>query len=336
MTQRVLIHTPSVPHYFAQRVAKGAGLRLVSYQHTVFSCGELFSKPRESLRGKAATVLFTFNPQTASQDAVRLLIMHDGLRRMDVKGVDFVGLHFPKAADLAPLFSGIRSLMMIGIPYDDIVLRGESKALIRQPAIDLIREGLIIQPGIPLTNISALPLFEDYFTTVGQRLVTSSLETYRMINEMGLSQGLKQEAAWQAGKTAIRFDLSKSGKKVVAARLQGDPVVGMPVSLIDYKITSWDKLARGLDLLGASGATGVHVAVAHAIFGSAIRRELEQNDLVKAVVTTDTIGIPGEKWLVNGAVKSQTQAPLLPKMRVFSTIGLVTKALLEKFRLQGG
>lgn len=327
----VIAHTPSVPAAYAQKVAGLSGLKLVPYVHSLFSCGETFSIPKESLRGKSVILLSTINPVTADNDFARLTVMQDGLNRMDLhnKELHIVMLNFPGFTALNSMFYAVKSISMVGmVPID---------ALRRRP-LELFRAGMNRVNGIQVADIDPDPLFARQFESLGGLSLRASLFGYpRRFPVAHLYPNYAQRAILRnvdRRVVQINYRYNKSGTQIKEVKLSGAPVDGSVVATYDRRLFSLDKLRCGVDTLYAAGAKEIHVGVIHPTFTQTIWDELQVNPSITSVVTTDSLGIPGERWLKKGEVVEPDENLVFPKVTILSTEQIVADAIVRLLKTQ--
>ena len=316
-----IIYTPAIAKSYAGTVAKKTNFKMVDYEHIRFSCGESFSKPTDSLRGKRVVVLGTFNPETASEDALRLQIMLDGLKRMEIRGVDFVLPYFPQPLEMFPLFSWMDTLTSVELP-PSIYLSGKQERTVHCSLIGLLRAGMVKSMGKPVNNLDAVPLFARHFVqTAGE-----NGSVMVSVDQQHLSERLRQRVPADFGFAQLDFIRSKSGKRIVGEKLIGD-IAGKRAVLLKREVESREFLRRIVARLKEGQVGEIHLGIVHPVFPNEVLRELSENEAISSVVTTDTTGIPGENFLKDGKVQD-FQAPAPPaKFTLLSTVELVSKAI---------
>lgn len=320
-----LIYTPAIPKRYAESVAQHAGVAIAPYEHQRFACGELFSAPTKSLRGQRVGVLGTFNPHTASRDAVRLQIILDGLKRMEIKGIDLIIPYFPQPIELMPLYTWADTITSLDLPAS-AYLRDEQMQQINRPLIDCLKSNVTRIYGRPIADIKTAGLFANYFVD------KMSDQRFAVLGLKGLFPGgeIKRSISQLADLefSFPQMELIRKGKKVAGAKLFGD-VSGKRVLMQTREIRSSELLRRVVGTLAEHKAKEIVIGISHAVFSEPVRKEIGNNDAISKVVTTDTTGVPGENYLREEGKEIEARQSVPEKIVVLSTAELVGRAIAE-------
>lgn len=136
--------------------------------------------------------------------------------------------------------------------------------------------------NIPVTNISAVPLFADYFKKKGD---TSSFVV--VSPDLGGVKRAKKLAKELDVKDVIIYKERAAHNKIDNVQLFGD-VKGKNCILIDDMIDTGGTITESAKLLKREGANDVYICATHGIFSGDAYANIE-NCPAKEVVVTDTI-----------------------------------------------
>ncbi|MGE4170681.1 MAG: ribose-phosphate diphosphokinase [Candidatus Margulisiibacteriota bacterium] len=276
-------------------IADQLGIELGKIQLSRFSCGELYARIEESIRGYEVYVL-----QTAAQEVndnyMELFIMMDALKRSSAASINVIIPHFgyarqdKKSAPREPISSRLIADLMSSVGFDRLITMDLHADQI---------QGFFLQP---VDHLTAMPLFVEYFAKKKlQNLVVVAPDAGRAKFAKKLSDHLGGELAF-LHKTRPAHNVAEIVN--VVGNVQGKTVL-----LVDDMVDTGGSVTSGLATLKKFGCNDeIYLATTHPVLsGPAIERFSKAG--FKEVVVTDTIPLPKEKQFPGLTVLSV--APML-------------------------
>ncbi|MDD5455475.1 MAG: ribose-phosphate pyrophosphokinase [Candidatus Margulisbacteria bacterium] len=280
-------------------IAQYLGISLGDIKFFRFSCGEIFTKINESIRG-----VNVFYIQTASDNVndnlMELFITIDAIRRASARTISVVIPHFGYARQDKK--SSPREPISAKLMANLITTAGATRVI----TMDLHADQIQGYFDIPVDHITALPLFVRYFENKKlNNVVVVAPDTGRAKTAKKFADRIKAELA-------ILHKTRPEHNKAEIMHVVGD-VKDKTVILFDDMVDTGGSVTQGLDALRKNGCNQeMYLAATHAVFsGPAIERL--SNAGFKEVVVTNTIPIPKEKKF--------------PGLKILSTAPLFAEAI---------
>lgn len=288
----------SVPD-LAEEVARVFGTSLGKVNIKRFSCGEIYVRFAETVRGDDVYVVQSVCPPV-NENLVELLLMADALKRASAGRINAVIPHYGyarqerKEAPREPI-----SARMIADLLQTVGVHRVITIDLHAPAI----QGFF---DIPVDHLTALPLLADYYRKKNlDNAVVAALD----------AGGIKT-----AEKLATRLDLPlvamykrhPAHNVAEVTHVIGDVEGKVPI-IVEDMVDTGGTLVEGVKALLAHGALPeIHVCATHPLLSGPAMERLS-HPAIKEVVVTNTIPLAPEKRL--------------PKVTVISIAPLVAAAI---------
>jgi len=287
----------------AEKIAHAIGTTLGPIEIFVFPDGEKRIQIQERVVDEACVVVQSTATPTA-ENYMELFFIVDGLKRSGAKSLTVV-------------------MPYLGYQRQDHVFRdGEAVSLdVAVHALEGAGATRVISCDfhsikipevftVPVTHLSALPLFAQKIQTLGNGFLASpDLGGLRRISKMSeLLDGMP----WIA--TIKDRDLNTG--EIVMSGIEGDEsIITDKAFIVDDMIASGKTIVQSAKLLHEKGAEAIYVFATHAVFSNEASQLLEQS-FVKKVFVTDSVFVPEEKQF--------------PKLKIISIAAMVANTLEQK------
>lgn len=278
----------------AASIAKNLDIKLGKILLSKFSCGEMYTRIEESIRGREAYVLQTIS-ENANDDFMELFLIMDALKRSSVEKIHVIMPHFgysrqdKKSAPREPISARLMSDLLCSVGLDRLI------------TLDLHSDQIQGFFPVPVDHLTAMPLIVDYFSKKKiENLVVAAPDAGRAKPANKLASALNAGLAVMH-KSRPRHNVAEVSNVI------GD-IEGKNVLLFDDMIDTGGSITSGVKVLKNQGAQDIYIAATHPVFsGPAIDRLSTAG--FKEVVVTDTIPLPEHKRFPGLTVLSV--APLL-------------------------
>lgn len=245
-----------------------------------FSCGEVYARIEETIRGRDVYILQTIGP-AANDDYMELFLMMDALKRSSAAKIHVIIPHFgyarqdKKSAPREPISSRLIADLLGVVGFDRLI------------TLDLHSDQIQGFFSVPVDHLTAMYLFVDYFAKKQiPNLVVAAPDAGRAKQAKKLANDLNADFAVMH-KSRPRHNVAEVSNVI------GD-VKGKNVLLYDDMIDTAGSITSGVSVLKELGALDIYIAATHAVFsGPAVTRL--SNAGFKEVVVTDTIPLSKEK-----------------------------------------
>jgi ribose-phosphate pyrophosphokinase len=276
MNKKLRIFTGTSHPKLAGMIAKELGVELSEMDIKKFSCGEIYAKSVESVRGDDVYVIQT-GTGNANEELVELFIVLDSLKRSFAGKIHVVIPHFAYARQ-----------DRVASPREPISARLMARLIEKAGADHVICIGLHssqIQGFFhnPMDNISASTLFVDYFKQKNiDNLVVVSPDAG------GAKEAKKFADELDAG-LAILNKTRPEHNEAEITHVVGD-VAGMNCIIFDDMIDTAGSVCNAKKALEAEGvsADSIYLAATHPVFSGPAYGRLKEAGF-KEIVVTDTI-----------------------------------------------
>ncbi|OGJ42868.1 ribose-phosphate pyrophosphokinase [Candidatus Peregrinibacteria bacterium RIFCSPLOWO2_01_FULL_39_12] len=262
-----------------------------------FACGEIYAKPKDTVRGVDAFVLQT-GSSNINEDLMELFIILDSLKRSFAGRIHVVMPHYGYARQ--DRVATPREPISAKLVADLISAAGADHIITMKLHSDQ-EQGFF---NFPVDNLSTEKLFAEYFAKKGLKdLVVVSPDA-------GGAKDAKRLANLLMANLAIIYKTRPSHNKAQANHVIGD-VKGKGCLIYDDMIDTGGSVVEALRALKECGAKKVYLAATHAVFSDPAAERL-RNAGFEEVVVTNTIPISKNKKFKGLVVLSV--APLLAKI----------------------
>jgi ribose-phosphate pyrophosphokinase len=281
----------------AKEIAKYLKVPVSELVISKFACGEIYAKPKDTVRGVDAFVLQT-GSSNVNEDLMELFIILDSLKRSFAGRIHVVMPHYGYARQ--DRVATPREPISAKLVADLISAAGADHVITMKLHSDQ-EQGFF---NFPVDNLSTEKLFAEYFTKKGLKdLVVVSPDA-------GGAKDAKRLANLLMANLAIIHKTRPSHNKAQANHVIGD-VKGKACLMYDDMIDTGGSVVEALRALKECGAKKVYLAATHAVFSDPAAERL-RNAGFEEVVVTNTIPIFKSKKFKGLVVLSV--APLLAKI----------------------
>lgn len=257
----------------AEKIAKELGVPMGRATARKFSDGECSILLDESVRSRA---VFLVQPTGTrpNDDVIELLLMIDALKRASAKTVYAV----------VPYYAYCRQDRLVGrspISAKTIANMIQAAGADYFIAVDLHSESICGFFDIPVDNLSALPLFAEYFQS-------KKLENITVVSPDtgGVKRARRFASRFDAPIAVIDKQRPRPNESEVT-NVIGD-VNGRTCIMVDDMVDTGGSLCNAAKLLKEKGATRVYAACTHAVLsGNAIQKIADS--VIEELVVTDSI-----------------------------------------------
>ncbi len=295
-TQSPLLLVSGSSHpQLAANIAHELGVQLGKMSLSRFSCGEIYARVDESIRGEQVYVVQTIS-DAPNDNYMELFLIIDALKRASASAIHVVVPHFgyarqdKKSAPREPISARVMADLLSAVGFDRLI------------TLDLHADQIQGFFSRPVDHLTALPIFISYFKTKSlPNLVVVAPDAGRAKFAKKLSDRLGAELA-------IMHKTRPSHNVAEIVNIVGD-VNGKTILLVDDMVDTGGSVTSGLEALRRHGCNDdIYLATTHPVFsGPAVARLASAG--FKEVVVTDTIPIPPNKTFDGLTVLSI--APLL-------------------------
>jgi len=284
--------------FLAGAIAKELHVPLSKMQIARFSCGEIYAKPEESVRGADVFLIQTCT-NSVNEDYMELFIMIDSLKRSFAKNVHVVIPHFGYArqdrvaSPREPISAKVMASLIASAGADHVI------------SIHFHSDQTQGFFPFPMDNLHTKNLFADYLKNKKFRDPVIVAPDAGAAKEAGRISALLDFPMAILTKKRPRFNVAE------VTAVVGD-VEGKTCILADDMIdTAGSVCAAHKALIDAGANPDIYLLATHAVFsGPAIERLTKTG--FKEVIVTDTIPLTDEKKFKGLTVLSV--APMLARV----------------------
>lgn len=283
----------------AKEISKELGIPLGKSEVVHFADGEIIVENATTVRGKNVYIIqSTCNPVT--ERLMELLVFIDGLKRASAKEICVVMPYYGyarqdrKAKPREPITSRLVADMLKVAGADRIIVTD-----LHAPQI----QGFFT---CPVDDLSAVPLFADYFrsTLQGKEIVVVSPDHGGVTRARKLASFLNDAPIAIIDKRRPRPNVAQ------VMNIIGD-VKGKVAIMIDDIVDTAGTLCIGAQAIKDAGATEVYAAVSHGVLSGPAIERIGGSCLTNLVIT-DSIPLTPEKEIEK--IKVLTIAPMIAKV----------------------
>lgn len=279
----------------AQAISKLLKLPLTPIELKKFACGEIFTKPLETVRNADVFVVQT-GTQNVNEDLMELFIMMDSFKRSFAAKVHVVMPYFPYARQdrVASPREPISAKLMA-----DLISKAGADHVITFTLHCDQEQGFF---DFPVDNLSARQLFAEYFKKKGLKDITI------VSPDVGSAKEAQRLAKLLGAELAILNKIRSAHNVSEVTHLVGN-VAGRTCILYDDIVDTGGSVANGASILRRHRANkDIYLAATHAVLSKDANKKLKKAKF-KEIIFTDTIPVPHDEKLSNMVILSV--APLL-------------------------
>ncbi|MGI6230428.1 MAG: ribose-phosphate diphosphokinase [Tractidigestivibacter sp.] len=258
----------------AQKIADILHLQLQGLKLEKFANGEIYARFEESVRGDEVFFIQSIAGRNVNDLLMETLIVADAATRASCKSFTAVIPHYGyarqdrKAASREPITARLVANLLEAAGVDRVI------------TLDLHSGQIQGFFDIPVTHLTALYLFGDYFKTKG----FDWENTVVVSPDMGRAKVAKKLSDYLGCEVAIAH---KSRPKHNAAEVMGiiGDIVGKTCIINDDMIDTGGTLVGSINKLKEMGAGDIYVSATHGIFSGEAVQRLEAAPIEECVVT---------------------------------------------------
>jgi ribose-phosphate pyrophosphokinase len=297
VNEKLRIYSGSSHPKLAQEIADNLGVPLSEMEISRFACGEIYAKPRDSVRGMDVFVVQTATGNV-NEDLMELFIMLDSLKRSFAGKIHVIMPHYAYARQ--DRVATPREPISAKLVADLISTAGADHLLAMKLHSDQ-EQGFF---NFPVDNVNTEKLFAGYF------LEKNIKDLVVVSPDAGGAKDAKKFADLIGANLAIIHKSRPKHNESEVTHVVGD-VEGKTCVMFDDMIDTAGSVTAGLRALQSIGALDVYLAATHAVFSDPAIERLVDSDFVEVVVT-NTIPLSDEKKFEK--LKVLSVAPLLSKI----------------------
>lgn len=282
----------------ASEIADQLGVPLSEMLISKFACGEIYTKPKVSVRGNDVFVVQTAS-ENVNEDLMELFIMLDALKRSFAGKIHVIMPHF--AYSRQDRVATAREPISAKLVADLLSTAGAHHLISIQFHSDQ-EQGFF---NFPVDNVSAENLFVNYFKE-------KSLEDLVVVSpDAGGAKAAKKFANKLEAKLAIIHKSRPGHNQAEVNHVVGD-VEGKTCLLYDDMVDTGGSVVAAMQALRERGANkDIFLVATHAVFSDPATERLSKAGF-KEVVVTNSIPIPERKQFEG--LKVLSVAPLMAKI----------------------
>lgn len=321
MNKNTIIFALTANVEMAKSIAKELDIPLGESEVIHFADGEIIVENSTTVRGKNVYIIqSTCNPVT--ERLMELLVFMDGLKRASAKEICVVMPYYGyarqdrKAKAREPITSRLVADMLKVAGADRIIVTD-----LHAPQI----QGFFT---CPVDDLSAVPLFGDYFRKKlkGKDIVVVSPDHGGVTRARKLASFLNDAPIAIIDKRRPRPNVAQ------VMNIIGD-VKGKVAIIVDDIVDTAGTLILGAQAVKDAGATEVYAAVSHGVLsGPAIERI--KGSCLSSLVITDSIPLTEEKKIDNITVL--TIAPMIAKVIEYIEKGISLSIVHDMYHKNNG
>lgn len=272
--KNIKLYTGTGNHALARKIADNLGLEISGLELSKFANGEVYARFDESVRGDEVFIIQSIAGRNVNDLLMELLIATDAAKRASAASVTAVIPHYAyarqdrKAASREPITARLVANLLETAGVDRVI------------TLDLHQSQIQGFFDIPVTHLTALYLFGDYFKAKDfdwDNTVVVSPDAGRAKHAKKLSDYLGCSLAI-AHKGRPRHNVAE------VMSLIGD-IKGKTCIINDDMIDTAGTLVGSMTELKRQGAGDIYVCATHGIFSGPAITRLQQAPIKECVVT---------------------------------------------------
>ena len=258
----------------AKKIADLLGLELSGLELSKFANGEVYARFDESVRGDEVFIVQSISGQNVNDLLMELLIATDAAKRASAASVTAVVPHYAyarqdrKAAPREPITARLVANLMEAAGIDRVI------------TLDLHQNQIQGFFDIPVTHLTALYLFGDYFKSKD----FDWDNTVVVSPDAGRAKHAKKLADYLGCSLAIAHKGRPRHNVAEVMSLIGE-IRGKTCIINDDMIDTAGTLVGSINELKRQGAGDIYVSATHGIFSGLAINRLQQAPIVECVVS---------------------------------------------------
>jgi ribose-phosphate pyrophosphokinase len=280
--------------YFAQEITDTLGVELLETTVKKFSCGELYVKYNESVRGKDVFLFHTIRPETVNEDFMELFLLCSAAKQSFARNIHVVLPHFGYSRQ--DKIHDSRETISAKLMADLMVTSGANHVITLHLHADQI-QGFF---DVPVDNINMQKTFVEYFRA-------KNLDNLMVVSpDAGGAKSAKKFADELGVDLAIMHKSRPAHNVAEVTEVVGD-IEGKTCILLDDMVDTAGSITAAQKALIQNGANpDVYLCATHPIFSGPAVERLNAANFTEIVVSNS---IPTDPSIKNLTVLSA--APLL-------------------------
>ena len=274
MTKQIKLYAGSGNPELAQKIADQLNLELSGLMLEKFSNGEIYARFEETVRGAEVFIIQCLSGQNVNDLIMELLVATDAAKRASAQSVTAVITHYAyarqdrKAASREPITARLVANLFEAAGVDRVI------------TLDLHQGQIQGFFDIPVTHITALYLFGEYFKNRGLDMNNTCVVS----PDMGRAKAAKRLSDYLGCSLAIAHKERPRHNMSEVMAVIGD-IKGKTCIINDDMIDTGGTLAASINELKKMGAGDVYVCATHGIFSGMAVERLQHAPIVECVVT---------------------------------------------------
>ncbi len=290
------IFTGNSHRVLGEKICKQLGVQPGKFIFNRFSCGEIYTRIDESIRGYNIFVIQTCGTYSVNEDLMELFILVDAMRRASAATINVIMPYYgyarqdKKSAPREPISARLVADLLQTCGIDRII------------TVDLHADQIQGYFNVPVDHMTALPLFVEYFKA-------KNLENATVVApDTGRAKSAKKLADRIGAELAIIHKTRPEHNDVEVMNIIGN-VEDRDLILFDDIIDTGRSVVQGAKALRKVNPHGeIYLAATHPVFSKPAYTVLKDHH-IKEIVVTDTIPISDTHSFDNLTILST--APLL-------------------------
>ena len=274
MTKQIKLYAGSGNPELAQKIADQLNLELSGLRLEKFSNGEIYARFEETVRGAEVFIIQCLSGENVNDLIMELLVATDAAKRASAQSVTAVITHYAyarqdrKAASREPITARLVANLFEAAGVDRVI------------TLDLHQGQIQGFFDIPVTHITALYLFGDYFKNRGLDMATTCVVS----PDMGRAKAAKRLSDYLGCSLAIAHKERPRHNMSEVMAVIGD-IKGKTCIINDDMIDTGGTLAASINELKKMGAGDIYVCATHGIFSGMAIERMQHAPIVECVVT---------------------------------------------------
>jgi len=306
MNNHLMIFSGSSHPQLAEEIANYLNVKLGDIKLSRFSCGEIYARIKDNVRGRSTFVIQT-GSEKVNEDLMELFIIIDALKRASADNITAVIPHFSyarqdkKSASREPISARLIADLLTKSGIDRII------------TMDLHSDQIQGFFDVPVDHLTAIPLLASYIND--KNLVNPVV----IAPDTGRAKTAKKIADRINAPLAILHKTRPEHNKTAITHIVGD-VKGKTCIFVDDMVDTAGTATSGVDTLMANGANKeIYMVATHGILsGPAVEKFLKAG--MKEVVFTNSVPIPDSKKF--------------PGLKILSAASLLGEAIKRAYENQ--
>lgn len=272
--KNIKLYTGTGNHALAAKIAENLGLEISGLELSKFANGEVYARFDESVRGDEVFLIQSIAGSNVNDLLMELLIATDAAKRASAASITAVIPHYAyarqdrKAASREPITARLVANLLEAAGVDRVI------------TLDLHQGQIQGFFDIPVTHLTALYLFGDYFKSKG----FDWDNTVVVSPDAGRAKHAKKLADYLGCSLAIAHKGRPRHNVAEVMSLIGD-IKGKTCIINDDMIDTAGTLVGSINELKRQGAGDIYVSATHGIFSGPAITRLQDSPIVECVVT---------------------------------------------------